>query len=191
LLVACPKHLTNQLCPTPLACAQRQHRAKCTGAHRQEQQELQELLLRTIVEENVRSVHNAIRQATAASNCRGEGTLAAPWRPHKESTPTSPPERSFSPSSSFSFWAQSIASSSTERIHHATRFLFEEHLFHQPAMLSPQLAQCLPFPAQHFFLTEEKEANKKSHVHPLILGRFREQGKFWLGKKFKDRFFIG
>jgi len=25
----------------------------------------------------------------------------------------------------------------------------------------------------------------------LSLGRFRGQGKFWLGKKFKDRFFIG
>jgi len=24
-----------------------------------------------------------------------------------------------------------------------------------------------------------------------FLGRFRGQGKFWLGKKFKDRFFIG
>jgi len=24
-----------------------------------------------------------------------------------------------------------------------------------------------------------------------LLGRFQGQGKFWLGKKFKDRFFIG
>jgi len=32
----------------------------------------------------------------------------------------------------------------------------------------------------------------RGHIYSdLELGQFRGQGKFWLGKKFKDRFFIG